>query len=49
MEGLTFGILRYANESHNCTNLVFVMSSPLFSQKELQMVEFFQAFLSQVY
>ena len=49
MEGLIFGILRYANESHNCKNLVFVMSSPLFSQKQLQMVEFFQAFLSQLY
>ena len=49
MEGFIFRILRYANESHNCTNLVFVMSSPLFSQKQLQMVEFFQAFLSQLY
>ena len=44
MEGLIFGILRYANESHNCTNLVFVMSSPLFSQKKLQMVDFFSGF-----
>ena len=41
LEGPIFGILRYANESHNCTNLVFVMSSPLFSQKKLQMVDFF--------
>ena len=50
MEGLIFGILRYANESHNCTIAhIFVMSSPLFSQKQLQMVEFFQAFLSQLY
>ena len=44
LEGSIFGILRYANESHNCTNLVFVMSSPLFSQKKLQMVDFFSGF-----
>ena len=48
LEGSIFGILRYANESHNCANSVFVMSSPLFSQKKLQMVDFFQAFLSQL-
>ena len=44
LEGSIFGILRYANESHNCANLVFVMSSPLFSQKKLQMVDFFSGF-----
>ena len=47
MEGLIFGILRYANESHNCTNLVFVIACVAGWLNSL--VEFFQAFLSQLY
>ena len=48
MEGFIFGILRYANESHNCTNLVFVMSSLLFLKSNCRwlnsLAEFFRLF-----